>query len=280
MRIGKKQFISAVAVLTLTMPVWARTYKQSLPLQKDATIGSAQLKPGEYQLTADDAKTELHILRNGKVVATVQGQWVKIQKPQRLHGSFRWGQDHAGTVRRQRRGLPTAVNPQSFIHGKRGRSFVRPRPTSQRNFPELSNTGNQQSAVQVGIAGNLHKFWPTAFSDTGPSDAVNAEIILCAKFIAWQISNVANLFVSGPGKRTVPRRQEPLNRRLSMKRLGRILARRRKAYIGVFLPIDRFCGPHSRCYLAVRGGRELRYDAVLQDREGISYPCALFRGIH
>jgi hypothetical protein len=82
MRIGKKQFISGLAVLTLTMPVWARTYKQSLPLQKDATIGSAQLKPGEYQLTADDAKTELNILRNGKVVATVPGQWVKIQKPQ------------------------------------------------------------------------------------------------------------------------------------------------------------------------------------------------------
>lgn len=82
MRIGNKLFISGVAVLTLTMPVWARTYKQSLPLQKDATIGSAQLKAGEYQLTADDAKPELHILRNGKVVATVQGQWVKIEKPQ------------------------------------------------------------------------------------------------------------------------------------------------------------------------------------------------------
>ena len=82
MRIGNKLFISGAAVLTLTMPVWARTYKQSLPLQKDATIGSAQLKPGEYQLTADDSKTELSILRNGKVVATVQGQWVKIEKPQ------------------------------------------------------------------------------------------------------------------------------------------------------------------------------------------------------
>jgi hypothetical protein len=82
MRIGKKQFISGVAVLTLTMPVWARTYKESLPLQKQATIGSAQLKPGEYQLTADDAKTELHVLQNGKVVATVQGQWIKIQRPQ------------------------------------------------------------------------------------------------------------------------------------------------------------------------------------------------------
>lgn len=82
MRIGNKLFISGLAVLTLTMPVWARTYKQSLPLQKDATIGSAQLKAGEYELRADDSKTELNIMQKGKVVATVQGQWVKVQKPQ------------------------------------------------------------------------------------------------------------------------------------------------------------------------------------------------------
>lgn len=77
-----KHYISGLAMLTLAMPVWAHTYKQSLPLDKSATIGSAELKAGDYQLTADDSKTELNILRNGKVVATVQGQWVKIQKPQ------------------------------------------------------------------------------------------------------------------------------------------------------------------------------------------------------
>jgi hypothetical protein len=82
MRIHMKHYISALAMLTLTMPVWAHTYKQSLPLDKETTIGSADLKAGDYQLTADDSKTELNILRNGKVVGTVQGEWVKIQKPQ------------------------------------------------------------------------------------------------------------------------------------------------------------------------------------------------------
>jgi hypothetical protein len=82
MRIHMKHYIAGLAMLTLTIPVWAHTYKQSLPLDKEATIGSAELKAGDYQLTADDSKTELNILRNGKVVATVQGQWVKIQKPQ------------------------------------------------------------------------------------------------------------------------------------------------------------------------------------------------------
>jgi hypothetical protein len=83
MRFRVKHYIAGLAVLTLTMPVCARTYKESMTLDKNSTIGSAQLKPGSYQLTADDTKKELNILQNGKIIATVQGQWVKIpQKAQ------------------------------------------------------------------------------------------------------------------------------------------------------------------------------------------------------
>ena len=78
MRFRVKHYIAGLAVLTLTMPVWARTYKESLVLDKNSTIGSAQLKPGTYQLTADDTKKELNILQKGKIIATVQGQWIKI----------------------------------------------------------------------------------------------------------------------------------------------------------------------------------------------------------
>jgi hypothetical protein len=45
------------------------------------TVGSTQLEPNSCELTADDSKTELTIMKNGKAVATVPGQWVKI--PQR-----------------------------------------------------------------------------------------------------------------------------------------------------------------------------------------------------
>jgi hypothetical protein len=78
-----KHYIAAFAVLILSIPVYARTYKEPLVLDKNSTVGSAQLKPGTYQLTADDTKKELNILQNGKIIATVQGQWVKIpQKAQ------------------------------------------------------------------------------------------------------------------------------------------------------------------------------------------------------
>ena len=78
MRFRVKHYIAGLAVLTLTMPVFARTYKESLVLDKNTTIGGAQLQPGSYELTADDSKMELTIMKKGKVVATVPGQWIKI----------------------------------------------------------------------------------------------------------------------------------------------------------------------------------------------------------
>ena len=75
-----KYYLAGLAVLMLTIPVWARTYKQSMVLSTGMTIGSTQLKPGSYELTADDTKKELNILQKGKIIATVQGQWVKIPR--------------------------------------------------------------------------------------------------------------------------------------------------------------------------------------------------------
>jgi hypothetical protein len=83
MRLPMKHCLAGLAALTLTMPVWAaRTYKEPLSVVDNTTIGSARLKPGSYELAANDTKKDLNILQNGKVVATVQGQWFKLaQKP-------------------------------------------------------------------------------------------------------------------------------------------------------------------------------------------------------
>jgi hypothetical protein len=78
MRFRAKHYLAGLAFLTLTMPVWARTHKESFTLGKNTTIGSAQLNSGTYEFAADDTKTELNILQKGKIIATVQGQWVKI----------------------------------------------------------------------------------------------------------------------------------------------------------------------------------------------------------
>jgi hypothetical protein len=81
MQLRVKQYLAGVAaLLTLTMPVWGRTFKQTLTIQKSETLGSTQLSPGSYDLTADDSKTELIILQRGKVIATVPGKWNKLPK--------------------------------------------------------------------------------------------------------------------------------------------------------------------------------------------------------
>jgi hypothetical protein len=80
MRIGAKHARAGLAVLISVMPVWARPYKQSWNVSVPATIGSTEVKPGTYQLNADDAKKDLTVLQNNKVVATVSGQWIKLPK--------------------------------------------------------------------------------------------------------------------------------------------------------------------------------------------------------
>jgi hypothetical protein len=85
MRLGVKHYLAGLTILALAMPMWAHTYKESLTFNKNTTIGSAQLKPGSYELTADDTKKELNIVQKGKIIATVQGQWVKM--PQKAGAS-------------------------------------------------------------------------------------------------------------------------------------------------------------------------------------------------
>jgi hypothetical protein len=81
MQLRVKHYLTGLAaLLTLSMPVWSRTLKQTVSVEKTETLGSAQLSPGSYDLTADDSKAELNILQRGKVVATVPGKWNKLPK--------------------------------------------------------------------------------------------------------------------------------------------------------------------------------------------------------
>ena len=80
MRLDMRHVFAGLAALMLVMPVWARTHKEQWTVNTPVTIGGTQIKVGDYQLNADDAKKELTVLQNGKVVATVPGQWVKLPK--------------------------------------------------------------------------------------------------------------------------------------------------------------------------------------------------------
>ncbi len=80
MQFGVKHCAVVLTMLAVAAPVWSKTVKQTLTLEKDKTIGSTQLKAGTYDFAADVSKQELSIMQNGKIVATVPGQWTKVPK--------------------------------------------------------------------------------------------------------------------------------------------------------------------------------------------------------
>jgi hypothetical protein len=84
MRLHAKQFLGGLALLALSVPVWAHTDSVAFYSDGSATIAGTQLKQGDYQLKVKDNATELQVVTDdGKVVAHVPVQWVQLQnKPE------------------------------------------------------------------------------------------------------------------------------------------------------------------------------------------------------
>jgi hypothetical protein len=52
----------------------------SWELHETTTIGSAQVKPGDYLFRAEEGQSELQIIENGKVIPTVPCSWTHLTK--------------------------------------------------------------------------------------------------------------------------------------------------------------------------------------------------------
>jgi hypothetical protein len=85
MSISKKSYLAAIAILGLSLPLWARTNSVPLEVDHTLTIGTQQLAPGQYSLKANDGDNQLRIVRsdNGKTVATVPVQWIDLSQKAR-----------------------------------------------------------------------------------------------------------------------------------------------------------------------------------------------------
>ncbi len=85
MSLKPKFFGAAVAAVILTAPVWAAStssHKDSTAFDpaQATTIGNTQLQPGHYTFEAREDQSQLNVIKNGKVVATVPCHWVQLQK--------------------------------------------------------------------------------------------------------------------------------------------------------------------------------------------------------
>jgi hypothetical protein len=83
MRLRLTGLFAALAVLLLTLPALAAknapgTNSATFSVHDPTTIGTTQLKPGEYSLQAVDGQNELEILQRGKVVGKAPCHWITL----------------------------------------------------------------------------------------------------------------------------------------------------------------------------------------------------------
>lgn len=91
MDLRTKTCLTAVALLVLSVPIWARTNSAQLEIDHPVTIGTQQLAPGTYELKANDAQNQINVVRaeDGKTVATIPCEWVQLaQKPRQTEVLF------------------------------------------------------------------------------------------------------------------------------------------------------------------------------------------------
>ncbi len=67
------RFVALLAVLALAIPVMAKPVSKYFNFPQPATLGTTQLKAGEYHLLIDGNKVTVE--RGRQVVAQVEGRW-------------------------------------------------------------------------------------------------------------------------------------------------------------------------------------------------------------
>ena len=78
-------YLVGLAILFLAAPIWARAERVRTDTAQWDTlqatmVGTTKVKPGDYQLQAQETKDTLDVLSNGKVVAQVPCRWIALSE--------------------------------------------------------------------------------------------------------------------------------------------------------------------------------------------------------
>jgi hypothetical protein len=84
LRFNSKKSLIALAISVAAFPLWAaHNYSTDWNPTQPVMIGTTQIQPGQYELKAEEGKSELQVLRKNKVIATVPVHWTTLKsKPQ------------------------------------------------------------------------------------------------------------------------------------------------------------------------------------------------------
>jgi hypothetical protein len=76
-----KKYLAVFAFSLIALPVWAaHTDSLSWEPTQAVKIGSTQVMPGQYQLRAEEGQSNLEVVHNGKVIASVPCTWMQLPK--------------------------------------------------------------------------------------------------------------------------------------------------------------------------------------------------------
>jgi hypothetical protein len=80
MRARLSSLIALLSLTALTAPAWAKDQTADIELNKAATIQGISLKPGKYHIVVYEEGTEVKFTREGKVVAYVKANWIRLDR--------------------------------------------------------------------------------------------------------------------------------------------------------------------------------------------------------
>ncbi len=70
-------FVALLLVLALTVPALANTVRTTITLISPVKLAGTRLKPGDYELVADEAKVT--VKHNGKIVCECKAEWAEAK---------------------------------------------------------------------------------------------------------------------------------------------------------------------------------------------------------
>jgi len=78
MRLNRKSLVS-FAVLLAAFPVSAaHMYTITWTVSQPTTIGTMEIKPGDYELRVEEGQSQLEVVSHGKMVAQVPCHWIQL----------------------------------------------------------------------------------------------------------------------------------------------------------------------------------------------------------
>ena len=97
MRIRLSILVVFLSLPALTAPAWGKNQTADIRLNKPAAIEGISLQPGKYHIVVYEEGNEVKFIRDGKIVAYVLANWVRLDRKAE-HSGLRLSGDEVNEI--------------------------------------------------------------------------------------------------------------------------------------------------------------------------------------